>query len=388
MIIGKHTIGAGQPCFIIAEAGVNHNGSVALAKKLVDAAQEAGADAVKFQTFKAEDICTVEAAQAEYQVTNTGIVESQQAMLKRLELSEDAHIELKNYCDQKKIIFCSTPHSSTKDADLLDKHVPFFKIGSGDLTNLPMLAHVSQKRKPIVLATGMATLEEVREAYECIVEQGNDTVVIVHATSNYPFMPEEANLRVLETLRREIPALIGYSDNGNRFDVPLLAALMGATVIEKHFTLDHNLPGPDHIASFEPQELALLIKGIKLCQERLRQLGVEALSSEADLQRELQGVYQILGLTLDPRIVNVLLGTGVKNPSPAELRIAAVARKSIVAAADLPAGKILTTADLAIKRPGTGLLPKYMFGKFNLVLGKRLVKALKRDHLLTLGDVQ
>ena len=382
-------VGTGCPVFIIAEIGVNHNGELSLAKKLVDAAITAGADAVKFQTFKAEDICTEDAGQAEYQIKNTGKKESQQEMLKGLELSYEDHVKIKKYCDEKGIIFCSTPHSSTKDVDLLESlNVPLYKIGSGDLTNLPILDYIARKGKLMIIATGMGTLKEVYEAYETVLNAGNNNIVFLHSTSNYPFAPEEANLLAIETLRKEIPTLIGYSDNGNRYDVPILATLMGSVVVEKHFTLDRNLPGPDHKASLEPQELASCIAGIRLAEKRLQGLNKSFLLSAAELIIEARKISKELTIPLDTEIIPVLLGNGIKEPMPAELRIAEMARKSIVAATDLPAGKIIEKKDLLIKRPGTGLRPKLMFGKNNLVVGKKLNRSLKKDQLLSLGHLE
>ncbi len=384
-LLGK-TIGRSNPIFIIAEAGVNHNGDLSLAKKLVDTAVKIGADAVKFQTFKAEDICTPDAKQANYQVKNTKKEESQSEMLKRLELSEQDHLELKKYCDQRNIIFCSTPHSSTKDVDLLEPLVPFFKIASGDLTNLPFLSYMATKRKPLFLATGMGTLSEVKEAYGCIVKESNPPLLIMHATSNYPFLPQEANLRALQTLKENFSVPIGYSDNGNRFDVPFLSALMGAVVIEKHFTLDKNLPGPDHQASFDPEEFGLLVKGLRLIEQELSLHNNVAFTSEKELTSSLKMIYEKLNLSLTLDLVPLILGDGVKKPTKDEQEIAKVARKSLVYAKDLSQGTILKEDDFAIKRPGTGISPTLLYYKSEKVLGKKLQHTVKHNQLASFED--
>src|SRR3989338_1215755 len=230
--IGKHEIGEGKPCFIIAEAGVNHNGNLNLAKNLVDAAFNAGADAVKFQTFRSENLATEKASRAKYQEENVGGSETQLQMLKKLELDYNDFKSLKKYCDVKGIIFLSTPH--TDDAiDFLDRLVPAFKIGSGDLTNIPFLKEVAKKHKPMILGTGMATMEEVKEALNAIYEERNRDVIMLHCTTNYPCPRNEVNLRAMETMMEELDCLVGYSDHTLGIDVAQMAAKLGAVVIEK-----------------------------------------------------------------------------------------------------------------------------------------------------------
>lgn len=319
ILIGGRKVGPGQPCFIIAEAGVNHNGEIELARRLVDAAVEAGADAVKFQTFKAERLVTEEAPKAAYQQKTTSSEESQQAMLRRLELSEEAHRELLGYCRERGALFMSSPFDEER-ADFLDRlGVAVFKIPSGELTNLPFLEHVARKGKPMIVSTGMSHLEEVKAAVEAIKRAGNLQVVLLHCLSNYPADPAEANLRAMRTMEAALDRPVGYSDHTPGIEVALAAVALGACVIEKHFTLDRNLPGPDHRASLEPGELAAMIRGI--------------------------------------RIVEASLGHGRKEPAPSEADTAAVARKSLVAARDIPAGMTLTEEMITAKRPGTGLPP-------------------------------
>ena len=343
--IGKFTIGAKNPCFIIAEAGVNHNGKLELAKKLVDVAKEAGADAVKFQTFTTENIVTKTADMAEYQKKNVKIQESQFAMLKKLELSHKDFIELKNYCDKKGILFLSTPH--TDDAvDFLAPLMPAYKIASGDLTNIPLLEKIAKKKKPIILSTGMGTIAEIKEALNAIKKQGNNEIVILHCTSNYPCPLEDVNMSAMQTLQKTFPCPIGYSDHTQGVLVPIMAVTLGAVVIEKHFTLDKEMPGPDHIASLSPQELKEVVENIRNCEQAL--------------------------------------GSGRKAPSAAEKRVALIARKSIVAAKDIKKGQRITKTMLAIKRPGNGIKPKYL----SEIIGKKATRDIKKDSLLKFNDVR
>ena len=341
--IGNKIIREGNPCFIIAEAGVNHNGDIKLAKKLVDVAKEAGADAVKFQTFKAENVVTENAAMASYQKRNIKKKETQQEMLKEIELDYKDFIRLKKYCDKKKIIFLSTPHS--EDAiDFLEDLVPVYKVGSGDLTNLPFLEKIAKKKKPIILSTGMATLSEVKEAVRTIKRAKNNKIILLHCTTNYPCSLEEVNLRAMLTLKKEFNLPVGYSDHTLGILVPVMAVTMGARVLEKHFTLDKHLPGPDHKASLEPDELKEMIKTI--------------------------------------RNVEKTLGNGIKKPTRSEEKIKKVARKSIVAKVDIPKGVKITKDMLDIKRPGTGIEPKYL----KRIIGRKSKKNIKKDELIKLSD--
>ena len=339
MKISNRVIGKGKPCFIIAEAGVNHNGKIELAKKLVDAAKNADADAVKFQTFKTEEVMVRTAPKAEYQKETTG-EGTQYDLIKKLELSEKDFKELAGYAKQKGIIFLSTPFDE-ESADLLEKlNVPTFKIGSGDLTNLLLLEHIAKKGKPIIVSTGMATLDEVEDAVNAVKNTGNNQLILLHCTSNYPANIEDCNLLAMHTLEKEFNVPVGYSDHTLGITVPVAAAAMGARVIEKHFTLDKNLPGPDHRASLEPDELKEMVKEI--------------------------------------RNVEKALGTGEKKPAKSEIEIQKVARKSIVAKVNIAKGSIITKEMLTVKRPGTGLVPKYYYK----IVGKKAKKNIKENELI------
>ncbi len=357
--IGKKSIGNGNSCFIIAEAGINHNGDMEMAKGLVEAAKMAGADAVKFQTFRAEDIVTPDAEQAEYQSRNIGQKESQYAMLKELELSDSDFEELKEYCDQKGIIFLSTPHSSKKDVDLVARLCPLIKVGSGDITNLPILKYMAGKNLPIILSTGMANLAEVKEAVDAVLPI-NKQLALLHCTTNYPTLLNEVNLRAMLTLEKEFHVITGYSDHTEGINVSLAAVALGAKVIEKHFTLDKTLPGPDNRASLEPKELKNMVEGIRNIEKRLSR-GEKA-----------ENLIKELGL-------EQALGDGVKKPYPSEIEVAKVARKSLVAVTNIPANTKITDKMVAIKRPGTGILPKYL----DQIIGKKAKQEIKKDELIS-----
>ena len=342
--IGSRQIGPGQPCFIIAEAGVNHNGDPQLAQRLIDAAVEARADAVKFQTFKAELVMTANAPKAKYQRQATGAEESQIEMVRRFELPFEAFADLQAYATSRGILFLSTPFDF-ESADYLDSlDVPAHKIPSGEITNHPFLAHVAGKGKPIILSTGMSTLVEVQDAVSVIRGAGDPPLALLHCVSNYPADPADVNLRAMDTLARAFSVPVGYSDHVSGNEVAFAAVALGARVIEKHFTLDPALPGPDHKASLEPGELAALVRGI--------------------------------------RVVEAALGDGRKRPAASEADTAAVARKSLVAAMDLAAGTVLTDSMIASKRPGTGLPP----GMLSQIVGRTLCRTLAKDALLSLED--
>jgi N-acetylneuraminate synthase len=317
--VSGRKIGLDSPCFIIAEAGVNHNGEVDLAKRLVKVAANAGADAVKFQTFKADRVVTSMAPKAQYQLHSTRETESQLDMLRRLELPIDAYQKLMSYCRAKGITFLSSPFDK-ESVDFLDNlGVPAFKISSGEITNSPFLSHVGRKRKPIILSTGMAYIGEVEAAVNTIKKAGNQDLILLHCVSSYPAEPGDVNLRAIRTMETAFGVPVGYSDHTVGIEVAFAAVALGACVIEKHFTLDRKLPGPDHQASLEPEELAALVRGI--------------------------------------RTVEAALGHGRKEPVTSEANTAAVARKSLVAGLDIKAGTRLTEEMIAIKRPGTGLSP-------------------------------
>lgn len=340
LTIEKKGIGSQNPCFIIAEAGVNHNGDVALAKKLIDAAIEAGADAVKFQTFKAKNIVTPTAEKADYQKHTTGAGESQYEMIKKLELSETDFRDLSDYAKEAGIIFLSTPFDE-ESVDLLDHiGIPAFKVPSGEITNFPLLKKVAQKSKPIILSTGMATLGEVEEALNYLKKHGAEEIVLLHCTTSYPAPVMSVNLRAMETLRCAFQVPVGYSDHTEGITIPIAAAAMGACVIEKHFTLDRTLPGPDHQASLEPQELAAMVKAV--------------------------------------RDVELARGNGIKGPTEEEEAIKRVARRSIVAKRDIHMGDVLTEDDLATKRPGIGIEPRYL----DSVVRMKARVPIRRDQVI------
>ncbi len=335
--IGNRLVGDGEPCFIIAEAGVNHNGDIFIAKKLIDIAVESGADAVKFQTFKADKMLTKTAEKAAYQKETSGDKETQYEMIKRLELSVFDFGELKKYSEDRGIIFLSSPFDS-ESVDMLEElDIPAFKVGSGEITNTPLLRYIAQKRKPIILSTGMSYMDEVKEAVTAIYEEGNDEIILLHAVSNYPARIEDANLRVMETMRKGFDMLVGYSDHTPGIIVSIAAVAMGASVIEKHFTLDRNMEGPDHRASLEPEELKEMVKSIRLVEKSL--------------------------------------GTGEKKPVQSEREMRKTARKSIVAKIDIPEGTLITRDMLEIKRPWTGLAPK----EIENIVGKKAKKFIHKD---------
>ncbi len=344
--IAGRQIGLGQPCFIIAEAGVNHNGDVRLARQLVDVAVSAGADAVKFQTFKADRLATPRAPKASYQTETTGKGESQLQMLRRLELSPQIHKELMNYCLRKNILFMSSPFDEDSADLLAELGVPAFKIPSGEITNLPLLSHVARKGKPLILSTGMSVLAEVETAVCAITETGNRSLVLLHCVSNYPASPSDANLRAMDTMATAFNMPVGYSDHTLGIEVAIAAVAMGACVIEKHLTVDRSSPGPDHRASLEPNEFSGLVRGI--------------------------------------RKVEQALGSGRKEPAASEAAVAAVARKSLVAARTIPAGTKLTEDLIAVKRPGTGLPPAM---RAQLV-GREVKREVRVGELFRLSDFE
>ncbi len=344
--IGSLSIGPDYPCFIIAEAGVNHNGDLELARRLVDAAAEAGADAVKFQTFRADRLVSPTAPKAAYQRQTTDASESQLDMLRRLELSPAAHRELNDYCRQRGLIFLSTPFDE-ESADLLDElDVPAFKIGSGEVTNHPFLEYVARKGRPVILSTGMSYLSEVDEAVRVLRSAGCEQLILLHCVSNYPAAPADANLKAMQTLATAFDVPVGYSDHTPGIEVALAAVALGACVIEKHFTLDRNLPGPDHRASLEPHELRALIAGV--------------------------------------RTVERALGDGTKRPVPAEADTRAVARRSLAARADIPAGVIVEAGILTALRPAGGIPPSLV----RHVIGRRTRRPLNAGQFIDWSDLE
>ncbi|MBR1368140.1 hypothetical protein RJ53_00985 [Methanocalculus chunghsingensis] len=344
--IADKTISKEHPCFIIAEAGVNHNGDIKLAKQLIDAAVDAGADAVKFQTFRADAVVTSAAEKASYQKETTGSEESQYQMIKQLELTYQEFQELNDYAGSKGIIFLSTPFDE-ESVDFLDQlGVPAFKIPSGEITNVLLLKKIADKGKPIILSTGMATLGEVEEAVSYLRQHGAQEIVLLHCTTSYPAPFHSVNLRAMETMSCAFKVPVGYSDHTEGITIPIAAVTMGAQVIEKHFTLDRSLPGPDHRASLEPDELKAMVQAIRNSERAF--------------------------------------GDGVKCPCEEEKAIKKVARRSIVAKIDIPGGALIQSEDLAIKRPGTGIEPKYM----DLLIGKKTRETIYKDQVISWDMMQ
>lgn len=327
---------------IIAEAGVNHNGDFRLACQLIDAAKEAGADFVKFQTFKAERLVTRSAAKAEYQKRTSGADESQFEMIRRLEIPEAMHHDLIAHCADRGIAFLSTGFD-VESLDLLAAlNLPLVKVPSGEITNLPYLRHVGSLGKPVILSTGMATLDEIGDALTTLEAAGlpRERVTVLHCTTEYPTPMAEVNLRAMLTLRDAFGVAVGYSDHTRGIEVAVAAAALGAVVIEKHFTLDRSLPGPDHKASLEPDELAAMVEAI--------------------------------------RNIEIAMGDGIKRPGPSELKNMPVARKSIVAARLIRAGEPFTADNLTVKRPGTGLSPM----RWDEMIGRVAAREYQADEAI------
>jgi N,N'-diacetyllegionaminate synthase len=339
--IGNRLIGEGEPAFVIAEIGVNHNGNVRMAKKLVDAAKEVGADAVKFQAFKTERIVTKYAEKAVYQKETTDPQKSQYNMLKKLELSDAEMKELHSYAGKRNIMFLSSAFDK-ESVDLLDRlDVPAFKVASGEITDLPLLRHMAKKKRPIILSTGLSTLEEIREALDIFTAEGITNIVLLHCITSYPAKAEEANLRMMDVLKK-FGFPVGFSDHTLGIAVPLAAVAMGAVLIEKHFTLDKKLLGPDHRVSLEPRDFEQMVEGI--------------------------------------RTVERALGCGVRKLTAEEENIKNVARRSIVARFSIRKGAVIREDMLDFKRPGTGLEPKYV----HKIIGKKANKDIEADELITL----
>jgi N,N'-diacetyllegionaminate synthase len=331
----------GHVC-IIAEAGVNHNGSFELAKKMIDVAKEAGADYVKFQTFRPEKLVSQFAEKAEYQKQTTDAEESQLKMLQKLTLSENNFIELKKYCEQIGIGFISTPFDLESISFLEKLDMDFWKVPSGEITNLPYLEAIAKTGRKIVMSTGMCDVEEIRNAIDVLERFSVPKIILLHCNTQYPTPFEHVNLCAMRTINELTGKEVGYSDHTLGIEVPIAAVAMGATVIEKHFTLDKNMKGPDHRASLEPSELKAMIAAI--------------------------------------RNIEKAIGTGIKEPSPSETANKAVARKSIVASRNIKQGEILSEENLTTKRPGTGISPMQWYS----VLGKVAIRDFREDELIEL----
>lgn len=340
--IDGRLVGKKQPCFIIAEAGVNHNGDITLAHKLIDSASSAGADAVKFQSFITEELITPDAPKADYQIETTGKSGSQYGMLKALELTAEQQAELKRHCDDVNIIYTCTPYEHTS-IDLLDKiDIPVYKVASTDTTNIPFLRYMASKGRPIILSTGMCTMGEVEEAVLAI---QNNEYAILQCTSEYPVPYSDLNLKAMDTLQLAFNCPIGFSDHTSGIGASPWAVALGASIIEKHFTLDRNMTGPDHRASIEPDELKQLIQTI--------------------------------------RNVEIAMGDGIKRPMPSEIKNKSRMQKSLVIRHAIDKGEILTAENLTAKRPGDGLPPSW----FDRVIGKKTHQAISAGSILRLSDI-
>lgn len=327
---------------IIAEAGVNHNGSLEIAKRLVDAAKEAGADVVKFQTANASASITSNTKTAEYQNTNTGDT-TQLSMIEKLELPFSDYIEIKKYCDQVGIIFATTFFDRVGgEFSLNNLHLPFCKVASGEITNLPLLEMIGRSGLPVLLSTGMATLEEVQEAISILKTNGSNEIIVLHCTTEYPAPKREVNLRAMVRMGNYFNMEYGYSDHTEGIEIPVAAVAMGARVIEKHLTLDRAMEGPDHKASLEPREFKKMVLSIRNIEEAL--------------------------------------GSSKKAPTKAEQKNVDIVRKSIVAAKDISIGDVFTVENITTKRPGTGISPMRWYE----VLGKKANNNFKKDDLITL----
>lgn len=324
--------------YIIAEAGVNHNGSLDLAIKLCDAAKNAGVDAVKFQTWKTENIITKDTAQAEYQSQNTAKTESQFDMLKQLELSYDEFIKIKEHCEKIGIQFLSTPDEPESLEFLCTLGLPFIKIGSGEITNIPYLRLIGSKQMPVIISTGMSYMEDVKLAYKTLLDSGATRVDVLHCTTNYPCPMNEVNLRAMNSIGDELGCIVGYSDHTLGIEVPIAAVALGAKIIEKHFTLDTKMEGPDHAASLSPDELKNMVRAI--------------------------------------RNIESSMGDGIKRPNDSETRISDVVLKRIVAARDIEIGETFTADNITVKRASCGISAN----NWDNIIGKIATKKFIKDQ--------
>jgi N,N'-diacetyllegionaminate synthase len=331
-----------QRTLVIAEAGVNHNGDLQLAKKLVDAAAEARADVIKFQTFQASHLATQHAELALYQHMSVDNVEGQFALLKSLELTPEQHADLIDYCQQKKIEFLSTAFDFPSIQLLASLKLKRWKVPSGEITNLPYLRQIGKQEQPVILSTGMAYLGEIEAALAELEKAGTcrSRITVLHCTTEYPAPPEEVNLRAMNTIAQAFGVAVGYSDHTDGIAVPIAAVAMGATIIEKHLTLDRNLPGPDHKASLEPDLFAAMVQGI--------------------------------------RTIELALGEGIKRPMPSELPNLPVVRKSLVAARPIRSGELFSETNLTAKRPGTGISPMH----WDDWIGRKAPRDFSMDELI------
>ena len=345
--INGKTIGTQAPIFLIAEAGVNHNGDLSIAKKLIDVAVKAKVDAIKFQTFITEKLILKTTNKVEYQKVSSDDDQNFYDMIKNYELSKDNFTILKDYCVEKGIIFLSTPFDEISVEWLEELNVPAYKIGSGDMNNFPLLDIICSKGKPILLSTGMATLNEVKESVDFIKSKGIEDLIVLQCTTNYPTSLNEVNLNVIDTYKIEFPnVIIGFSDHSIGIEASIGAVAKGAKVIEKHFTLDKNMEGPDHKASMDPEELIKWVEAI--------------------------------------RKIEIALGSYEKTPSITELEIAKIARKSIISAKNLKPRDVIQAEDIIIKRPGYGIPPK----ECENIIGKKVKNPIPKDSIIKWEDLQ
>jgi N-acetylneuraminate synthase/N,N'-diacetyllegionaminate synthase len=337
---GGREVGPGHPCFIVAEAGVNHNGSIEMAGDLIDAASASGADAVKFQTFKADELALETAEKAGYQLETTGAGESQHRMLRNLELPPSAFASLKKHAEHRGILFLSSPFDEGSVDELERIGVPAYKVASGEITNLPLLGKIAGTGKPVILSTGMATLSEIEEALAVLREGGSSEIVLLHAVSSYPASAADVNLRAMGTLREAFQLPVGFSDHTLGIWAPVAAVSLGASLLEKHLTLDRSLAGPDHRTSLEPGEFGKMVEAVRLTE--------------------------------------AAMGDGVKRPTQGEMEMRRIARKSLVAAVEIPEGTILEPTMITAKRPGTGIPPGYL----NHLAGRRALRRIPKNTLI------
>jgi len=330
--------------YIIAEAGVNHNGNIETAKKLIDVAKNSGADAIKFQTFKAEKIVSLNAPKAEYQLSSTENSETQFQMLKKLELDLSSHIILMDYCRKKEITFLSTPFDLESIDLLCSIDIEIFKIPSGEITNLPYLKKIGEQKKQVILSTGMANMNEIADALKILTDSGTNksNITVLHANTEYPTPFEDVNLLAMQTIRKTFDVNVGYSDHTLGIEIPIAAVALGATIIEKHFTLDKYMEGPDHKASLEPHELKAMVVAI--------------------------------------RNINKAMGNGIKEPSNSEFKNINIARKSIVASCIIKKGDVFTENNITTKRPGSGISPMLWYN----VIGKKAKTDFQEDDIISL----
>lgn len=347
--ISNRQMGKEEPCFIVAEIGVNHNGDIYLAKKMINAAKDAGADAVKFQTWKTENIILKDVEMAEYQKENLSnkSEKSQFEMLKKLELPYDWHFELKEYAEELGLMFFSTMEDK-ESIDFLIKElkIPLIKVGSGDLTNYPLLKHTARFGIPMVLSTGMATLSEIDEAVRTVLNEGNKDIILLQCTTQYPCPYEDVNLRAMLSLKEAFKTVVGFSDHSLGIECAVAAVSLGAKYIEKHFTLDRNLPGPDHKSSLEPEEFKRMVTAIRNTEKAL--------------------------------------GDGIKRPMSSELKNKRIVTRKIVAARSIKKGEVLNEENVTFKRANEGLTANY----YKLIEGKKAKKTIKLDEPINLSEIE